>query len=202
MTQECVAGSKKNGQEVVMKKVVVGVLMGLLLMGFASGSSFAEKSSAVKSEKWRHEEGISPMGHMRHRGTGMMRADRRIWKALADLGLDEKQKEAIKDIRTSAKKDAIRKIADIRIAKIELREILDKDPVDMSAVEAKLKQMESLKTDMHMSRIKTLEEIKAKLTTEQRQKFIINLRKQFRRHGGWRHEGMGMMPQHEKREKK
>ena len=185
-----------------MKKVVVGLLMGLLLIGFVSGSSYAEKSGGVKGEKGRHEECASRMGHMRHRGMGMMRAEHRIWKALADLGLDEKQKEAIKDIRTIAKKDAIRKIADIRITRIELREILDKDPVDMGAVEAKLKQMESEKTDMHMSRIKMLEEIKAKLTPEQRQKFKINLRKQFRRHGGWRHEGKRMRPECAKRDKK
>lgn len=187
-----------------MKRVVVGVLMGLLLMGFASGSSYAEKSGGVKGEKCKHEEGMSRMGQMGHRGMGMMRAGHRIGKALADLGLDDKQKEAIKDIRTTAKKDAIRKIADIRIAGVELREILDKDQVDMGAVEAKLKQLESLKTDMHMSRIKTLEEIKAKLTPEQRQKFKINLRKQFRWHGGWRHEheGKGMRPACAKRDKK
>ncbi len=185
-----------------MKKVALGILMGLLLMGFASGSSYAEKSGGVKGEKCRHEEGVSRMGHMRHRGMGMMRAEHRIWKALADLGLDEKQKEAIKEIGTTAKKDAIRKIADIRIARIELREILDKDPVDMTAVEAKVKQMESLKTDMHMSRIKALQEIKSKLTPEQRQQFKVNLEKRLGRHGRWRHEGEGMMPQHEKREKK
>ena len=186
-----------------MKKVVVGVMMGLLLMGFAAGPSYAEKSGRVmKGEKCMHEEGMSRMGHMRNPGMGIMKGDRRIWRALADLGLDEKQKETIKDIRTIAKKDAIRKIADIRIARIELGEILDKDPVDMAAVEAKLVQMASLKTDMHMSRIKALEEIKAKLTHEQRQQFKVNLRKQFGRHGGWRHEGEGMMPKHEKREKK
>ncbi|MFI5295020.1 MAG: Spy/CpxP family protein refolding chaperone [Thermodesulfovibrionales bacterium] len=185
-----------------MKRVVIGVLMGLLLMGFASSSSYAEKSGGVQGEKGRHEECAPRMGHMGHRGMGMMWAGHRIGKALADLGLDEKQKEAIKDIRTIAKKDAIRKIADIRIARIELREILDKDPVDMGAVEAKLKQLESLKTDMHMSRIKTLEEIKAKLTPEQRQKFKINLRRQFRRHGGWRHEGKGMRSECAKRGKK
>jgi len=185
-----------------MKRVVVGVLMGLSLMGFASGSSYAEKSGGMKGEKGRHEECASRMGHMGHRGMGMMRSGHRIWKALADLGLDEKQKEAIKDIGTTAKKDAIRKISDIRIARIELREILGKDPVDMGAVEGKLKQMESLKTDMHMSRIKTLEEIKAKLTPEQRQKFKMNLRKQFRWHGGWRHEGKGMRPACAKRDKK
>lgn len=188
-----------------MKRVVVMVLMGLLLMGFTSGSSYAEKSGRyMKGEKCRHEEGMSRMRHMRHRGMGMMRAGHRVWRALADLGLDKKQKEAIKEIGTTAKKDAIRKIADIRIARIELREILDKDTVDMTAVEAKVKQIESLKTDLRVSRIKALEEIKANLTPEQRKKFKMNLRRQFRLHGGWRHEhgGNGMMPQHENREKK
>ncbi len=68
----------------------------------------------------------------------------------------------------------------------------------MGAVEAKVKQTESLRTDLLMSHIRTLEEIKAKLTPEQRQKFNINLRKRFGRHGGWRHEGKGMMPRHER----
>ena len=185
-----------------MKRKVIGLLMGLLLVGFVSGSSYAEKGPAVKGEKCRHEEGAFRMEHTRHCGIGMMRTGRRIGRALADLGLDEKQKEAINEIRTSAKKEAIRKIADVRIAGIELREILDKEPVDMGAVETKLKQMESLKTDLHMLRIRTLEEIKTKLTPEQRQKFKMNLRKRSGRHGGWSHERKGMMSQHEKRAKK
>jgi len=205
MMQKCVrnAGSKTYEQEVVMKRIVVWVFVGLLLVGFASVSSYAEKGGrAVKGENLMHEEGVSQMGHMRHRGMEMKKAERRIWRALADLGLDEKQKDAIKDIITTAKKDAIRKIADIRIAKIELRELLDKDPVDMGAVEAKIKQMESLKTDMLMSHIRTLEEIKAKLTPEQRQKFKMNLRKRVDRHGGWQHERKGMMPHHGGQDKK
>ena len=180
-----------------MKKKVIWVLMGLLLVGFTAGFSYAEKGPAVMGEKCRHEEGMS---HMDHRGMGMMRAEHRISRALADLGLDENQKEAIREIRTRAKKDAIRKMADVRIAGIELMEILGKDPVDMGAVEAKLKQIESLKTDLHMSRIRTFEEIKTKLTPEQRQKFKTNLTRRSGRHGGWSHEGKGMMSQREKRE--
>jgi Spy/CpxP family protein refolding chaperone len=48
--------------------------------------------------------------------------------------------------------------------------MLHKDSVDLQAVEAKLKQIESLKTDLHLSMIKAREEIKAKLTPEQRKK--------------------------------
>ncbi len=185
-----------------MKKVVAGVFVILLLMVFVAGTSHADKRGGFKGEKVMCWEGESMRGHMGHRPGGMIGAERRIWRALADLGLDEKQKEAIKDIRTSAKKNAIRKIAEIRIARIELVEILDKDPVDMGAVEAKIKQMESLKTDLHMSRIKAMEEIKAKLTPEQRQKFKEDLRKHFRGHGGCMHRGKGMLPPGDKMEKR
>jgi Spy/CpxP family protein refolding chaperone len=167
-----------------MKRIVVGMLLGLLLIGFMSGYSYAAKGCGdVKGERAGHEEGMPLMGQMGHRGMWMMRADHRTWKALSDLGLDEKQKQAIKNIRTAARKETIRKAADIKIAGIELRETLDNDPVDIGAVEAKLKQMESLRTDLHMSRIKAMEEIKATLTPEQRQKFKTNLRKHFRFHG-------------------
>ncbi|MGC2062412.1 MAG: Spy/CpxP family protein refolding chaperone [Thermodesulfovibrionales bacterium] len=191
-----------------MKKVVVMLLLGLLLTGFASGPSYAEKGgTAVKGasvkmdERAGHEEGMPMMHGMRHRGMRMMRAGHRIRRALADLGLDEKQKESIRTIRTGARKDAIRKIADVRIVHLELRELLAKDPVDMGAVEAKLKQMESLKTDLHMSRIKTLEEIKSNLTPEQRQNFRANLKKHHGRHGGWRHDQRGKMPAGKKEKK-
>ncbi len=185
-----------------MKKVVVGAFVVLSLMVFVLGAAHAEKRGGFKGEKVRCEEGGPMAGHMRHSEAGMMGAGHRIWKALADLGLDENQKVAIRGIRTAAKKDAIRKIAEIRIARIELREILDKDSVDMGAVEAKLKQMESLKTDLHMSRIKSMEEIKAKLTPEQREKLKANLRKHFRGHGGCMHGGKGMLPPSDKRERK
>jgi Spy/CpxP family protein refolding chaperone len=185
-----------------MRRFVVGVLMGLLLMGLTSGYSYAAGKGCgdMKGGEVMHGEGMPMMGPMGHHRMGMMRADHRIWRALSDLGLDEKQKEAIKDLRTAVRKDAIRKVADVKIARIEIRELLDKDTVDMGAVEAKLKQMESLKTDLHLSRIKAFQEIKATLTPEQREKFRTNLRK----HGGFPgkcgHEGRGMMT--EKKEKK
>jgi Spy/CpxP family protein refolding chaperone len=41
----------------------------------------------------------------------------------------------------------------------------------MNAVEAKVKQLEAMKTEMQLSHIKAMEECKAKLTPEQRKKF-------------------------------
>ena len=63
-------------------------------------------------------------------------------------------------------------MADISIARLELKDLLLQDPLDMKAVEAKVKQLGSLMTEMHLSHIKALETIKAKLSPEQRKKIV------------------------------
>ncbi len=115
------------------------------------------------------------------------------WRHLSLPGLDEKQKEAIKKIKSREAKDNIKKMADVRIADIELRDILDKDPVDMNAVEAKLKKISSLMTDIRLSEIKAVEEIKTKLTPEQRKSFKEMLEMGYRM-GGIMRESMKMPP--------
>ena len=83
-------------------------------------------------------------------------------------------------------KEKIRRTADMRIAQIELKDLLSRDPVDMKAVEAKVKQLEAMRTEMQLSHIKAMEECKAKLTPEQRKK----LREMIE--AGPMMEGMGM----------
>ena len=90
---------------------------------------------------------------------------------LAALGLDDKQQEAAKAIHYKVKKESIRKHADQEIAEIELKELLSHDPVDIKAAEAKLRQIESLRTDLHLAHIKAREEIKTILTPDQKKKF-------------------------------
>ena len=86
------------------------------------------------------------------------------------LNLNEQQKTSIGAIRSGMMKETVRKTADIRIAQIELRDLLSQDPVDMKAVEAKVRQMGSLRTEMQFAHIKAMEDIKANLTPEQRKK--------------------------------
>ncbi len=94
-----------------------------------------------------------------------------MWGLLKRLDLDEQQKASIREIRDMTMKDTIRKKADLEIVRIELKELLFRDPVDMKAVEAKLKQEETLRTEMRLSHIKAMQEVKAKLTPDQRKKF-------------------------------
>jgi len=104
-------------------------------------------------------------------GGGMMGGKHQMWKFLTGLNLDEQQKTVIGEIKSRMTKESIRRMADMRVAHIELKDLLGKDPVDMKAVEAKVKQSEMLRTEMHLSHIKAMEEVKARLTPEQKKKF-------------------------------
>ncbi len=115
-----------------------------------------------------------------------------VWKEILSLGLDEKQKDAIREIKRRAIKELIEKKADEHIAEIELRDLLDQDNVDMKAVETKLKQIATLKTETHFSMIKSLEEVKSKLTAEQKKKWKEKLATE----PDFRPPFLGAVPQH------
>jgi Spy/CpxP family protein refolding chaperone len=89
---------------------------------------------------------------------------------LKSLSLDEQQKTLIGEIKSRMMKETIRRTADMRIVQIEVKDLLSQDPVDMKAVEAKVKQLEMMRTEMHLSHIKAIEDIRTKLTPEQRKK--------------------------------
>ena len=144
-----------------MKKQLLYVL-GIALMLVAGSVVFADPEGCGKCgmmgggmmKGGMHGEGMGPMHH------GIM-------ERIEHLSLDQTQQTAVQDIRNRFKKEMIKKRADLQVAMVELQETLGKDPVDMKAVEAKLKQVEGLRTALHLTMIKEQEEIKSKLTAEQ-----------------------------------
>lgn len=104
-------------------------------------------------------------------GRQMMEVEHHMSQCLMGLDLDEQQKTSIGEIKSRMMKEMIQRNADMRIVQIDLRDLLSKDPVDMKAVEAKVKQSETMRTEMHLSHIKAMEDVKTKLTPAQRKKF-------------------------------
>jgi Spy/CpxP family protein refolding chaperone len=182
-----------------MKRILVGLLSGFLVLVFASHYSSAQTCGPSVGSRSGFMEGMPMMSPMRHAGMGMMRKEHHLWRSLMSLGLDEKQREAIKEIKSRVIKDTIRKRADIEVARIDLRDILGKDQVDMNMAEATLKKIASLQTDIRLSHIKALEEIKTKLTPEQRKKFK-EMHEKGPRTERMKHGGMRMTPPTEKKE--
>jgi Spy/CpxP family protein refolding chaperone len=58
----------------------------------------------------------------------------------------------------------------VRVAELELQQLLEADPVEMGKVEAKVKEVEGLRTALRLNWIKAHEQAKSLLTPEQRQK--------------------------------
>jgi len=181
-------------KEEYMKRVLGGLLLCFMVLVFASRYSYADTCGpCAGSGRDSQAAGMPMMAPMGHHGGDMMRRGHHLWRALMSLGLDEKQKEAIREIRSRMMKDTIKKKADLAVARIDLRDILHKDQVDMNAAETTLKKMASLQTDLRLSHIKAMEEIKTKLTPEQRKQFK-EMREMGRTAKGMMHGGMRMTP--------
>lgn len=173
-----------------MKRFRVALVLVVLSVVFGAEGSYAMcKCREGMGEGMQH--GMHMGREMEHHGMGgmggMRGEDHPMWQHLMGLGLDEKQREAARAIKHKEMKEMVKKKADKQIAKLELKEILAKDPVDMKAVEATLKQIEAIETDMHLSHLRTMEEVKAMLTPDQKKK----MREMIER--GPMGGGMGMM---------
>ena len=149
-----------------------------LILSAISAQSFADSDGpAGPGRKSCHEEGMARMPiylpSIMHHGKEMMgRPDAMPFalRLLAGFDLNEKQKDAMKEIESKVVKDSIRKGAEIEIAELEVMEALDKDSVDLAAVEVKLKKIEALRIELRVAHIRAIEEIKSKLTPDQKKK--------------------------------
>lgn len=88
----------------------------------------------------------------------------------ADLGLTPEQVKKLDALRADFAREAARKGAEIRVAEIDLTQLQAADPVDMGQVEAKVKEIAGKRAELRLARIRTIEQGKALLTAEQREK--------------------------------
>jgi hypothetical protein len=87
-----------------------------------------------------------------------------------ELGLSGNQVASLERLRSDYQREAIRRDADLRIAEMDIANLRRAEPVDLAQVEARVREAERLRADMRMARIRTIEEGKAQLSAEQRDK--------------------------------
>lgn len=83
------------------------------------------------------------------------------------LNLTEAQKEQIHTIVIQTKKEMLRKMADIRVAGIELREMIADKKVSDEAIKEKQAQIQKLRQEAGQIRMNTLLQVRQILTDEQ-----------------------------------
>ena len=76
------------------------------------------------------------------------------------LGLSDDQVQKLEQLRSNFEKETIRNEADIRVAEIDLNNLL----------QAQIREVERLRADLRIARIRVIEKGKALLTAEQRKK--------------------------------
>jgi Spy/CpxP family protein refolding chaperone len=89
---------------------------------------------------------------------------------LSELELTPKQKQQIKTLLTSARKESIKIRADIDIAGVDLRSELEKDAPDEKAVGALIEKVSGLEGKMRKSRVVSWLRVRKLLTAKQRAK--------------------------------
>lgn len=106
-------------------------------------------------------------GMMGRAGMGM----RHLERLAQQLDLTDEQEARVRSLLLTHMKDAIRARADIDVKKLDLRELLQADTVDLAKVKALLQAIASQKVDLHLARITLGQEINKLLNPEQQQKF-------------------------------
>jgi Spy/CpxP family protein refolding chaperone len=117
-----------------------------------------------------------------------------------DLALTPAQVESLRQLGTDARREDIKRHADRRLAELDLRTLMAPDPADpdrardLARIEAKVREIEKLRADGRVARIRNLEQSRQVLTPEQREK-LRTLLSQRRPHRGPHGPGMrGMVP--------
>lgn len=87
-----------------------------------------------------------------------------------ELGLSPDQVKGLTALRDEFQKEAARLTGEIRAAEAELRASYGQKPLNLQAVEAKIRAIAALEADLRLGRVKTLEKGNTLLTPEQQQK--------------------------------
>ncbi len=102
------------------------------------------------------------------------------------LGLSDDQVKKLEQIRSDFEKETIRNEADTRVAEIDLNELLQAPSVDLGKVEGKIREVERLRADLRIARIRAIEKGKGLLSAEQRKRLQdLVLDQRFSRFQSW-----------------
>jgi Spy/CpxP family protein refolding chaperone len=140
-----------------MKKI----LLSLLLTVVFAVPAFSQMDMPMKG----HGEGQGQMMGMG--GMDMMGGDMMCMEHAKKMGLTDEQMEKMKPLHREMQKKQIRSKADLKIAEIELKEIMEVKDFDLDKATSAVKKIEDLKTAQHLEMLKAMKDMRAILTDEQ-----------------------------------
>jgi Spy/CpxP family protein refolding chaperone len=140
-----------------MKKI----LLSLLLTVVFAVPAFSQMDMPMKGHGGGHGS-MMEMDHM-----DMMGGDMMCMEYAHHMGLTDDQMMKMKPLHREMQKKQIRSKADLKIAEIELMEIMEVKDFDLDKATAAIKKIEDIKTARHLEMLKVMKEMRAILTDEQ-----------------------------------
>ncbi len=141
-----------------MKKLLLTLL---LTVAFAVPAFSQMKDMPMKGHEGGHGQ-MMEMGNM-----DMMGGDMMCMEHANKMGLTDDQMTKIKPLHREMQKKQIRSKADLKIAEIELMEIMEVKDFDLDKATSAVKKIEDMKTAQHLEMLKAMKDMRAILTDEQ-----------------------------------
>lgn len=145
-----------------MKEVLVSLVLTVVL-------ALPALSGAMEMPMMEHKEGHGPMMGM---GT-MDRMGDMMGMCLANadkIGLTDEQVRKITPVHREMQKKQARFKADLKIAEIDMMEIMEVKDFDLEKASTTVKKIADIKTAHHLEMLKSMKEVRTVLTDEQFQK--------------------------------
>ena len=89
-----------------------------------------------------------------------------LWHA-RDLSLIPEQVRGLEALRSDFQQTAERQAEELQRLEVEVQGLLGREQIDLAQVETRIRRIESLRTELRLGRIRTVEKGKATLTPEQ-----------------------------------
>lgn len=149
----------------MMERMMEGMMRGMEgMMGRMMGESYGGDTMGCP-------KGMHGMGYG-HGHSTMAYRDGSIAKALKErLNLSDEQADKVRKLERTYKKEAVRLHSGIRIAEIDLKALLEEDPIDMEKVEKKVREIEGNRSELRLARIRFFKGLLAILTPGQKKRF-------------------------------
>lgn len=137
-------------------------VLSLVLITVFSLPAFSQMDMSMMEHKAGHGE-MMGMGNMDRAGDMMG-----ICMEHADkIGLTDDQLAKLKPLHNEMQKKQVRFKADLKIAEIELMEIMDVKDFDLEKASAAVNKIAAIKTAHHLEMLKAMKEVRTVLTDDQ-----------------------------------
>jgi len=141
-----------------MKKILFSLLLTVV---FAVPAFSQMADMPMKGHGGGHGQ-MMEMGNM-----DMMGGDMMCMEHAKKMGLTDDQMMKMKPLHREMQKKQIRSKADLKIAEIELMEIMEVKDFDLDKASSAVKKIEDLKTAQHLEMLKAMKDMRAILTDDQ-----------------------------------